>query len=143
MCRGGLRDWWEKIPELVERDTYWEGQNYFQKSNWNMLICNTHKLEILASDACYLHRLHTSELPVKNPALCQKQPFTFTLQNRCSWKCHKIHKEIPVLESLFLWRPATLLLEKRLQQRCFLVNFSKFLSNLFYRTPSCDSFYLI
>ena len=36
-------------------------------------------------------------------------------------------------------RPATLL-KKRLLQRCFLVNFTKFLRTLFYRTPLDDRF---
>ena len=50
---------------------------------------------------------------------------------------HKIHLKTPLLESLFNGvsglRPETLL-RKRLQHRCFQVNFVKLLRTIFYRT---------
>ena len=64
----------------------------------------------------------------------QKQSPGGVLKKRCSWIFRKIYRKISVLESLFNkvvgLRLATLL-KKRLQQRCFPVNFAKFL-----RTPS-------
>ena len=47
-------------------------------------------------------------------------------KKRCSYKFRKIHRKIPMCQSL---RPATLL-RKRLWHRCFPVNFTKFI-----RTP--------
>ena len=62
----------------------------------------------------------------------QKQPQVFC-KKRCSQKVRKIQKKTLVPESLFYKvagpRPSTLL-KKRLQHRCFPVNFTKFL-----RTP--------
>ena len=53
----------------------------------------------------------------------------------------RIHKKTPVLESNFNKvtgvYPATSL-KKGLQHRCFLVNFARYLTHLFYRTPPGD-----
>ena len=67
--------------------------------------------------------------------LRQKQPPEVFCKHRCSQKFLKIHRKTPVLESLFnkasgLW-PA-ILFKKRLQHRCFPVNFVKFLRTSFY-----------
>ena len=65
-----------------------------------------------------------------------KQPFTDVLQNRCSWKFHKILWWTPTLESLFnkvagLQQVTDLqaydFIETRLHPKCFLVNFVKYL----------------
>ena len=37
----------------------------------------------------------------KDPPKVQKEPFTYVLQNRCSYKFPNIHKKISVLDSLF------------------------------------------
>ena len=59
----------------------------------------------------------------------QKQPPELFFEIRCSQKFHKIHRKPLVPESLFNTvaglRPANLL-KKRLQHRCFHVNFAKF-----------------
>ena len=64
---------------------------------------------------------------------CQKQPPETFYEKGCSQKFHKIHRKIPVPESLFNkiagLRP-TILLKKRLWQKRFPVNFANFL-----RTP--------
>ena len=55
----------------------------------------------------------------------------------CSYTFLKIHRKKPVPGLT----PATLL-KKRLWHRCFPVNFTKFLRNLFYRTPTDDCFFM-
>ena len=61
----------------------------------------------------------------------QKQPFVDVLQNRCSKKFRNF-TEKHLYRSLFIDKVAGMmsatLLKKRLQHRCFLVNFAKFLT---------------
>ena len=68
-------------------------------------------------------------------------------EKRCSLNFRKIHRKIPVPESIFFkkvagLRPATLL-KKRLWHRWFSVNFAKFFKNIFffYRTLLDDCFW--
>ena len=60
----------------------------------------------------------------------KKQPFEFFLRNRCSWKFRNVHRNTPVLESLFN-KGAGLkgcnFIKERLQRRCFPVNVAQFL----------------
>ena len=61
----------------------------------------------------------------------QKQPPEVFCNKRCSKKFCKIHMKAPVPESFFWWScKACNFIKKRLWQRCFPVNFAKFL-----RTP--------
>ena len=63
----------------------------------------------------------------------QKQSFADVLQNRCSEKFHKFHRKKPVFESLLnkvAGLKACNFIKKRLQYKCFLMKFRKFL-----RTP--------
>ena len=64
-----------------------------------------------------------------------KQSSGGVLQKRCSYKFRKIHRKIPVPESL-IFVPENLikffLLKKRLWYKCFPVNFAKFLRTLFF-----------
>ena len=62
----------------------------------------------------------------------QKQPFADVLQNRCCRKFCKIHRETPMLESLFK-KVAHL---KRLHHKCFPTIFVKFQEQLFSNHPS-------
>ena len=61
----------------------------------------------------------------------QKQPLAHVLQNRCSWKFCKIHRKIPILESLFN-KAARL---KRLHHKCFPKNFVRFSRTPYNETP--------
>ena len=54
------------------------------------------------------------------------------LQDRCPERIHKLHKETPVLESLFKKSPEI----KRLQHRCFPLNFAKLLRTPFLQSTS-------
>ena len=63
----------------------------------------------------------------------QKQPPEVSRKKKCSYKFRKTHRKEPVPESLFS-------LKKNLWQRCFLVNFAKFLRTPFYRTLLGDCF---
>ena len=72
-----------------------------------------------------------------------EKPVLDILHHRCSWRFCKIHRTAPVLESLFnkvSGRQTCNFLKKRLQHRCFPVNFAKFLRTLFYRTLSYNCF---
>ena len=65
-----------------------------------------------------------------------KQLPEYVLWKRCSWKLRKINRKTPVLESFFnkvagFW-PVTLR-KKRLQHRCFPVNFANFLRTFFFK----------
>ena len=73
----------------------------------------------------------------------QKQQFTDVIQNRCSYKFLKIHRKTPVLEYLFnkvAGPQACNFNPKRLQHRCFPVNFAKFLRAPFLQNTSDDCF---
>ena len=60
----------------------------------------------------------------------QKQPFADVLQCRCSEKLDNIRRKKPALESLFnkvpVLQPSNFI-KKKVQQRCFPVNFARFL----------------
>ena len=62
------------------------------------------------------------------PSCCQKEPPEVFYKKSCSKKFRSIHRKTPVLEVLFSCRPRLgTLLKKRLQHRCFPVNFARFL----------------
>ena len=73
----------------------------------------------------------------------RKQPPDVFFKKRCHQKFHKTHKKTLAPESLFHkvagLRLATLL-KNRLWLKCFPVNFTDFLRNLFQRTPLGDCF---
>ena len=75
----------------------------------------------------------------KNKSFIKKQPPEWFCKKGVLKKSHKIHLKAPVLESLFNRvsgsRLATLL-KGRLQHRCFLVNFVKFLRTPFLQNTS-------
>ena len=55
-----------------------------------------------------------------------KQAFENVLQNKCSYEIRKFYRKTPMLESLFN-KVHAVFIKKRLQHRCFLVKFFKFL----------------
>ena len=62
------------------------------------------------------------------------QPFAAVLQNSCSWKFRNIHRETPLLDSLFnnvVGLQACNFINNRLRYRCFPMNNAKFLRTLF------------
>ena len=66
----------------------------------------------------------------------QKQLFADILKKRCFWKLCKIYKKKPVVE------PETCnFIKKRIQHRCFPVNFAK-IFRTYFRIPSDDWFSL-
>ena len=78
----------------------------------------------------------------KNKSFIKKQPLQRFCKKGVLKKFHKIHLKTPVSESLFNrvsgLRPASLL-KKRLQHRCFQVNFAKFLRTPFLQNTSVIS----
>ena len=78
----------------------------------------------------------------KNKSFIKKQPLQRFCKKGVLKKFHKIHLKTPVSESLFNrlsgLRPASLL-KKRLQHRCFQVNFAKFLRTPFLHNTSVIS----
>ena len=69
----------------------------------------------------------------------QKQPLEVFCEKRCSLKCCKIHRKTLVSESLLLKQipvEACNFIKKRLCQRCFPVNFAKFLRTPFSQNTS-------
>ena len=63
---------------------------------------------------------------IPNTYLIQKQPFAHILQIRCSWNLCKIHRKIPLLESLVKRHHDLKFIKKRIQHMYFPVNFEKF-----------------
>ena len=62
------------------------------------------------------------------------QPFAAVLQNSCSWKFRNIHRETPLLDSLFnnvVGLQACNFIKNRLRHRRFPMNNAKFLRTLF------------
>ena len=75
---------------------------------------------------------------------CQKQSFADVLQSGCSEKLRKFHRKNPVLESLpnkVVCLMVCNFVKKRLQHRCFLVKFHKFLRISFLKNTSGDCFW--
>ena len=74
-----------------------------------------------------------------NQSQKQKQPPEGFYKKGALKKFHKVHLKTPVLESLFNRVPGLMpatLLKKRLQRRCFQVNFVKFLRTPFLQNTS-------
>ena len=75
----------------------------------------------------------------------QKQSLAGVLQNKFSLKFWNTQRKTPVMESLISkvkgLHPATLF-RKKLQHKCFTLNFAKFLRTPFYLTPPHDCFWI-
>ena len=68
--------------------------------------------------------------PVENCFCVYKQLFADVPLNKCSEKFRKFERKAPVLESVLNKVAGLHFVKKRLQRRCYLVKFAKFLRTL-------------